>query len=174
MSKEDFAKIMVVLKTAYPNSNLIPDDASKNFWYEKLKNMEFESLLSLTYKYVEKWKFPPSIAEIYEMYYGQAYPRWTREWLKLLGGARIKELNEPGRYAIKIITRDYFENCQAAPGKLMQCMKEFERFYKEFTFMSDDEKRQFIQIVDSQSPLVAIGKTADTAEEELVGDDWWK
>lgn len=156
MNKEEFAKIMVTLKAAYPNSNLVPDEISKNYWYEKLRVMEFSRLFSVIDIYVEKWKFPPTIAEIYEMYYGSAYPLWSKEWIRLLDGAKSKDLNMPGQYALKIITRDYFECCRETPHMMAKCMREFERLYKEFSVMDAREKNQFQVLGMFQLPTAAI------------------
>ena len=156
MDKEEFAKIMVILKAAYPNSNLVPDEISKNFWYEKLRNMEFKRLSDAISKYVEKRKFPPAIAEIYEIYYGSAGPLWSKEWVRLLEGAKYRELSTAGQYALKIITRNHFEYCRENPYAMTRCMREFERLYKEFAVMDEREKEQFCSLGIFQEPAAVI------------------
>lgn len=39
MNKQEFAVIAVGIKSAYPASKILEDDASMNFWYRMLKDL---------------------------------------------------------------------------------------------------------------------------------------
>lgn len=156
MNKREFAEVMVIIKAAYPGSNLIPDEMSKNLWFEMLKDLEYDSVLKAVRKHIQTSPFVPTIADIRRSCEEMKFPVWSREWMRLLNGAKSRELNEPGQYAMKILTRDYFESCRENAGRLGQCMKEFEKFYKEYVTMSAAVKKQFAGIPMFQAPVTAI------------------
>lgn len=163
MSREEFVKIMVMLKTAYPNCILVPDEGSKNLWYEMLKDLEYERVCATVTQHIRNSRFCPTIAELRGQ--GSQERGWTLEWMKLLDGARTVDLNEPGQYAFRLITRNCFESCLCKPEMLMQCMRTFESLYSGYFSLTEKERGEF-KAITAPAPVSQI-----ECEEE-VGDDW--
>lgn len=163
MSKEEFVKIMMAIKAAYPGSNIAADNPSRDLWYEMLKDMKYDQAYEATCRHIKNSKFPPTIAELRGMdYQGSG---WSLEWMKLLNEARTIDLNEPGQYAFRLITRNCFESCLCNPEKLMQCMKLFESLYTQYDDLDEKMKAEF-KAITAPAPVPQLEC------EEGVGDDW--
>lgn len=143
MTFDEFKNIAMAIREAYPNSSAMKTEEGIQIWYEMLKDLEYADMTNAVSKYIKSNRFPPAISEIRSICRDKEQILWSREWIRLLNGSFSRDLNEAGQYAIKIITRDHFESCRDNPSRMIQCMKEFERLYKEYTAMSSQEKKQF-------------------------------
>lgn len=164
MNKEEFAKIMIAIKAAYPQSNIATDNHSRDLWYEMLKDLEYDQVSNTVYKHIQSSRYIPTIAELRGNDEIEK-KSWTLEWMKLLNGARVVDLNEPGQYAFRLLTRDCFESCLHNPEKLMQCMKVFESLYTQYDTLDEGMKAEF-------KALTAPAPVPQIECEEEVGDDW--
>lgn len=64
MDRQQFAKITLAIKAAYPHAVVIPDDASMDFWYTMLKDIEYKVAENAVMEYICTNTYPPNIAEI--------------------------------------------------------------------------------------------------------------
>lgn len=74
MNKQQFATLTIGIKSAYPVSKVLDDNASRDFWYTMLKDIDYKIAQSAVLEYVSANKFPPSIAEIRELCTKMMYP----------------------------------------------------------------------------------------------------
>lgn len=165
MRFEEFKNIVMAVKEAYPNSNSMTTEEGINLWYEMLKDLNYSKVSEAVYRHIQECRFAPSIAEVRNASIRKQYTSWTLEWMKLLNGSRVSELNEPGQYAFRLLTRDCFESCLRNPERLLQCMRTFESLYTGYNVLSAEEKEEF-KAVTAMEAIPKIG----CAEE--VGDDW--
>lgn len=64
MTKPEFALIAVGIKSAYPASKILADDASMEFWYRMLKDLDAKIVENAVMEHISTSVFPPNIAEI--------------------------------------------------------------------------------------------------------------
>lgn len=64
MDKQKFATLAIGIKSAYPNSKILEDNASMDFWYTMLKDIPYEIAENAVMEYICTSVFPPNIAEI--------------------------------------------------------------------------------------------------------------
>lgn len=64
MDKQKFAILAIGIKSAYPNSKILEDNASMDFWYMMLKDIPYEIAENAVMEYICTSVFPPNIAEI--------------------------------------------------------------------------------------------------------------
>lgn len=64
MTKPEFAIIAVGIKSAYPASKILADDASMEFWYTMLKDLNGKVVENAVMEYISTSVYPPNIAEI--------------------------------------------------------------------------------------------------------------
>lgn len=64
MNKQEFAVIAVGIKSAYPASKILEDEASMNFWYQMLKDMDGKIVENAVMEHISTNIYPPNIAEI--------------------------------------------------------------------------------------------------------------
>ena len=62
--KEDFMKLVTVLRAAYNSEKFMPDRESALVWYEMLKDIEYPVLMQGCYKLIQSSPYPPTIADI--------------------------------------------------------------------------------------------------------------
>lgn len=165
MRFDEFKNIVMAMKEAYPSSNTMTTEEGINLWYEMLKDLDYGKVAKAVHRHIQKSRFAPSIAEIRQESVQVQYSLWMMEWMKLLKGAKLGELNEPGQYAFQLITRNCFESCLCKPDKLMQCMKTFESLYAGYYSLSEKDRADFKSIT-GLAPVMQL-----TCEEE-VGEDW--
>lgn len=82
MTFSEFSKIAIFIKTAYPNSTILPDDASMIFWHKMLKDLDFMLCENAVLEHINTSVFPPSIAEIREQCTKRMIniPDWGEAW----------------------------------------------------------------------------------------------
>jgi len=62
--KEDFMKLVTVLRAAYNSDKFMPDRQSAMVWYEMLKDIDYPVLMQGCYKLIQSSPYPPTIADI--------------------------------------------------------------------------------------------------------------
>lgn len=116
MNKQEFGRIVMALKSYYPDKNLFPSNEACDLWYERLLDLDYMTTQTAVNKWAETNKWPPTIADIRESVVdvaGSRLPDWGSEWEKAhklagnLGFYRKEEalaqLNEAGRRAVNCI-----------------------------------------------------------------------
>ena len=86
MTKEEFAQIVVVLKTAYPKNEMLETTAQKNVWYESLKDIDGAMGKMAAQRLICKSKWFPTIAEIREEALSVMLPQkdWGEAWQEVI------------------------------------------------------------------------------------------
>lgn len=64
MNKQEFAVIAVGIKSAYPASKILEDEASMNFWYRMLADLNGKVVENAVMEHISTSVYPPNIAEI--------------------------------------------------------------------------------------------------------------
>lgn len=64
MTKPEFAMIAVAVKSAYPASKIMADDASMEFWYRMLADLNGKVVENAVMEHISTSVYPPNIAEI--------------------------------------------------------------------------------------------------------------
>jgi hypothetical protein len=64
MNQKEFAIIAGIIKTAYPNHNILPTRESIATWYELLNDLNYEPCRISVIEYIKSNKYPPTIADI--------------------------------------------------------------------------------------------------------------
>lgn len=64
MDKQQFATLAIGIKSAYPASKILEDNASMDFWYMMLKDIPYETAENAVMEHICTNIFPPNIAEI--------------------------------------------------------------------------------------------------------------
>lgn len=62
--REDFMKLVTVLRAAYSSEKFMPDKQSAFVWYEMLKDIDYPVLMQGCYKLIQSSPYPPTIADI--------------------------------------------------------------------------------------------------------------
>lgn len=64
MDKQQFAKLAIGIKSAYPASKILEDNASMDLWYMSLKDIPYEIAENAVMEHICTNIYPPNIAEI--------------------------------------------------------------------------------------------------------------
>lgn len=64
MDKQQFAALAIGIKSAYPASKILEDNASMDFWYMMLKDISYEIAENAVMEHICTNIYPPNIAEI--------------------------------------------------------------------------------------------------------------
>lgn len=64
MTYAEFAKLAANIKTYFPRDNVLPSDRAMTLWYESLKDLDADAVMTGLKKYVLTNKFPPSISDL--------------------------------------------------------------------------------------------------------------
>ena len=64
MNKQQFATIAIGIKSAYPSSKILEDNASMDFWYLMLRDIPYDVAENAVMEHICTNIFPPNIAEI--------------------------------------------------------------------------------------------------------------
>ena len=100
MTKQEFSKWVMALKTFYPREQLLPNAQAIELWYQELNDIPMQVAEAALRKWVATSKWSPTIAEIREMCVdvkrGDA-PDWSDGWaqvqlaIKRFGNYRANE-----------------------------------------------------------------------------------
>ena len=64
MTKQQFATLAIAIKSAYPASKILEDNASMDFWFMMLQDMDYKVAENAIAEHICTNVFPPNIAEI--------------------------------------------------------------------------------------------------------------
>lgn len=67
MTKDEFAKIAMAIRTFYPRENFLPNVQTMELWYNELKDLDYKTMEVAVRKWVSTHEFSPSIAKLREM-----------------------------------------------------------------------------------------------------------
>lgn len=86
MNKEEFAVFAMLLKTAYPRVDVLPNKQAMEMWYRMLRHIPYNTAEVMLQKWIGTNKWPPTIAEILDaaskLTYGEA-PDWSEGWAEV-------------------------------------------------------------------------------------------
>lgn len=86
MTKQEFSKWVMALKTFYPREQLLPNPQAIELWYQELHDIPMNVAEAALRKWVSTEKWSPTIAEIREMCVdvkrGDA-PDWSDGWAQV-------------------------------------------------------------------------------------------
>ena len=111
MTKQEFSKWVMALKTYYPREQLLPNAQAIELWYQELNDIPMNVAEMALRKWVATNKWSPSIAEVREMCVdvkrGDA-PDWSDGWAQVqLAIRRYGQYNPKDAMAmLDPITRD--------------------------------------------------------------------
>lgn len=83
MTKEDFAKFAMFMKTVYPKDNVMPNEAAMEIWFRMMKHLPIEPVMAALQKWVVANKWPPTIADIIQGVDDitqRKLPSWEEGW----------------------------------------------------------------------------------------------
>ena len=115
MNKQEFAKVVMALRTYYPRENLIPNQQAADLWFLQLQDIEYSVAELAVSKWVSTNKWSPTIADLRETVRGmtQDLEEWSAGWQEVLdavdhfGRYREEEalasLSDTAREAVKRI-----------------------------------------------------------------------
>ena len=116
MTREQFAKFSMALKTYFPRENLLPNTQAMELWYNQLGDIPYELAEAGLQKWVATEKWSPTIADIRGMASGIQngdIPDWGDAWEKVQKAIRrygsyqpaeaLESLPELARIAVKQI-----------------------------------------------------------------------
>ena len=143
VTKQEFGKIAMAIRTYYPKERILPDDYAIGLWYDALKDLPYESASLAVRKWSETNKWSPTIADIRSAcvtIQNGEYAPWPTEWEKVLYAVRSKY----GRYKEEEALNSFTEitrRCVMALGWEHLCDSEnimadrahFGRIYEELT-----------------------------------------
>ena len=144
MTKEEFGKIVMMMKTCYPKeSELLKTGHAVELWYQMLKDIDYNTMSMALNKWVATEKWSPTIADIRSAcvtIQNGEYAPWPTEWEKVLYAVRSKY----GRYREEEALNSFTQitrRCVTALGWEHLCDSEnsmadrahFGRIYEELT-----------------------------------------
>lgn len=92
MTKQEFSKLAMAMRTYYPREKLLPDDHAMELWYDALNDLDYNTARQAVKKWAETNRWSPSIADIREMcasfIYGE-FNSWEEEWDKVRKAVRF-------------------------------------------------------------------------------------
>lgn len=68
MTKKEFAEIAIMFKNAYRQRNFLAVEEEWVVWYDCLKDRQFFCLKEASVQWIQHNRFPPTIAELLELY----------------------------------------------------------------------------------------------------------
>lgn len=67
MTKQEFSKIAITMRTCYPRENILPNNDAMNTWYELLKDLPYEVIFTGLQKWTLTNKWSPAISDLRSM-----------------------------------------------------------------------------------------------------------
>lgn len=101
MSKEEFMRFAMILKTTYPKDNLLPTKEAMSIWYQMLMDIPYMIAEKALQKWISINRWPPTIADI-------------REYSSNISKPKIPDWGEAWSEVLKMITRyGYYHETEA-------------------------------------------------------------
>lgn len=69
MIKTQFKEIVVLLRNTYRQQKFMTESSEWDAWYECLNDLQFEWLKPAAIQWIQENKFPPTIAELRDLYH---------------------------------------------------------------------------------------------------------
>ena len=112
MTEHEFAMLAATLKSVYQRDGFMSDSEGVAIWYELLKDIPYDQLAAAVQKYIKCETFPPTIADLRRYVNIAAGNDWSVAWNKLQSGAKPKEVDYAGQYALmdKSVKQDLFRS----------------------------------------------------------------
>lgn len=64
MTRQEFGKVAMAIRTYYPKERILPDDYAIELWYDSLKDLPYEVVTGAVRKWSESNQWSPTIADI--------------------------------------------------------------------------------------------------------------
>lgn len=87
MDRAEFSKMAMVIRTSYPQSQVLTTREAMDVWYEMLGDIPNEAATMAVKKWVASEKWPPTIADIREAAAKAVtpeIPEWSDAWEKVI------------------------------------------------------------------------------------------
>ena len=177
MTKEEFGKIAILMKTCYPKeSELLKTEQAIGLWYQMLKDIDYTTMQMALNKWVATEKWSPTIADLRRLSFevsNPEIPTWDEAWETVLQAVRTYG------YTRRIEAMDTFDEITrktvSRVGWNQICLSEqigIERsaFQKIYTALADKTKE-----MGQIAPVVrkALQATRD-AHNQLLADRLYK
>ena len=98
MDKQQFATLAIGIKSAYPASKILEDNASMDFWYMTLKDIPYEIAENAVMEFASTSTFPPTIADIRKLCMERTkgpLPSFDEAWGSVQKAMRMYGHNNP-------------------------------------------------------------------------------
>lgn len=82
MTRQEFAKLVMALRTYYPRENLIPNQQAAELWFVQLQDIDYAAAELAVSKWVATNKWSPTIADLRDTVTGitQKEEEWGEGW----------------------------------------------------------------------------------------------
>ena len=120
MTKQEFSKIAMAIRTYYPKEQLLSDRYAMDLWYEALNDLPYQLAHNALKKWVETNRWSPSISDIRGMcatFANGDFNSWEDEWqnvceaIRKYGYMREEEaLNSLPEITARIVVRMGYKN----------------------------------------------------------------
>ena len=64
MTQEEFARLVMAIRTYYPKEKILPNKEAMQLWYEQLNDLEYATLSMSLQKWVNTEQWSPTIADL--------------------------------------------------------------------------------------------------------------
>lgn len=64
MTQEEFARLVMAIRTYYPKEKILPNKEAMQLWYEQLNDLDYATLSMSLQKWVNTEKWSPTIADL--------------------------------------------------------------------------------------------------------------
>lgn len=113
MTRQEFSKIAMAIKTYYPNAQILPNNAAMELWYQQLQDIPYNVCTLAVNKWVAINKWAPTIADIREYAAGirRQESDWSEAWEELMKNIQIYGFYRvaEGKKALSDLTRKTVE-----------------------------------------------------------------
>lgn len=113
MTRQEFSKIAMAIKTYYPNAQILPNNAAMELWYQQLQDIPYNVCTLAVNKWVAINKWSPTIADIreYATGIGGQESDWSEAWEELMKNIQIYGFYRvaEGKKALSDLTRKTVE-----------------------------------------------------------------
>lgn len=86
MTRQEFGKIAMAIRTYYPKERILPDDYAVELWFDALKDLDYQTARYAVKKWAETNQWSPSISDIRGMCATLLcgdFNTWEEEWQKV-------------------------------------------------------------------------------------------
>ncbi len=169
MTKEEFKKVALAIKTTYPSSKILETQEAMDIWYMMLKDLDYRVCQTAVLELISTSKFPPTIAEIREKCSHLTSPGikdWGEAWEDVQ-----RSIGKYGMYQTQEALESFDEltrKCVTRLGYRNLCVSENESADRaNFRMIYETEANR--KRTDNQLPL-ALRNEKQKLIDNLVGD----